>query len=79
MINLTPKELEVVRLMRQGLKNHEIASLLFMSKESVEKLVNNLYQKTETVNGKHFIDWCWRNDILKKNTENIPSKEDEAA
>jgi DNA-binding NarL/FixJ family response regulator len=72
---LTDKELEFIKLLRQGLKMKEIASLMFVSIETLDKLARELREKTETYNGKHLIDWCYQNGILKINTENIPNEE----
>lgn len=79
MVNLTPKEKEFIHLKRQGLKMADIAQLMFMSESSLWQFARSLYQKTETENGSHLVDWAYQKGILKINAETLGSKEDEAA
>ncbi|MFZ0218303.1 MAG: response regulator transcription factor, partial [Candidatus Dormiibacterota bacterium] len=43
---MTPRELEVLRLIAQGLSNQQIASGLFVSEATVKTHINNLFSKT---------------------------------
>ena len=48
--NLTQREISVLRLLVKGMMNKEIASVLHISKRSVEKYVSRLLIKTDTRN-----------------------------
>jgi DNA-binding NarL/FixJ family response regulator len=45
MVNLTPRELEVLRLVAAGKSNHEIAAELILSVRTVERHISNIYKK----------------------------------
>ena len=42
---LTPRELEVLKLVAQGLNNHDIAQLLFLSEHTVHRHLSNILRK----------------------------------
>ena len=44
-LDLTPQELQVVRLVRQGLSNRDVAARLFVSPRTVEYHLSHVYQK----------------------------------
>ena len=44
-LDLTPQELQVVRLVRQGLSNRDVAARLFVSPRTVEYHLSHAYQK----------------------------------
>ncbi|MGZ5417035.1 MAG: helix-turn-helix transcriptional regulator, partial [Nocardioides sp.] len=44
-LDLTPQELQVVRLVRQGLPNRDVAARLFVSPRTVEYHLSHAYQK----------------------------------
>jgi DNA-binding NarL/FixJ family response regulator len=44
---LTPRELEVLRLIAQGLKNHDIAGRLVISEKTVGNRVSNILTKLQ--------------------------------
>jgi DNA-binding NarL/FixJ family response regulator len=44
---LTPRELEIVRMVARGLRNRAIAEQLFISEGTVKIHLHNIYQKTE--------------------------------
>jgi two-component system, NarL family, nitrate/nitrite response regulator NarL len=48
---LTPRELEIVRMVSRGLRNRAIAEQLFISEGTVKIHLHNIYQKVE-VNGR---------------------------
>lgn len=43
--NLTPREIEVVQLLAQGLKNKEIGKKLYISEATVKSDLENIYKK----------------------------------
>ncbi len=49
--SLTPRELEIVRMVARGLRNRAIAEQLFISEGTVKIHLHNIYQKLE-VNGR---------------------------
>lgn len=50
LIELSKRELEILKLVTQGLKNSEIADHLFVSTDTVKKHLYNAYQKLEVKN-----------------------------
>jgi DNA-binding NarL/FixJ family response regulator len=44
-LDLTPQELQVVRLVREGLSNRDVAARLFVSPRTVEYHLSHAYQK----------------------------------
>lgn len=44
---LTPREVEVLTLIAEGLSNHEIADRLFISEATVKTHINNIFSKAE--------------------------------
>ena len=52
---LSERELEILRLICQGLSNHEIAENLFISKRTVDKHRANILSKTQSRNTAHLV------------------------
>jgi DNA-binding NarL/FixJ family response regulator len=52
---LTESELELVRLLRDGLSNKEIAEVLHYSRKTVEAYLSRLYRKTGTTSRKTLV------------------------
>ncbi len=44
---LTDREMEVLRLVAQGMKNPEIAKLLYISRKTVEHHLSHIYNKLD--------------------------------
>lgn len=59
---LTSREKELVKLVKQGLSNKEIGDKLFISVNTVKKHLQNLYQKTNVANR---TELCYRVFTLK--------------
>ena len=55
MFQLTPRELDVMRQIFNGLKNLEIAEKLFVSEITVKKHVQNIYAKVGVKNRTSFM------------------------
>jgi DNA-binding NarL/FixJ family response regulator len=49
--HLTPREVEVVRLLARGLSNQVIAAELFLSIRTVERHIGNIYEKLGVAGG----------------------------
>lgn len=62
---LSNRELEVLPLICQGLKNKEIAIKLFISERTVENHRKNLFKKTQSKNAFGLIIYAIRNGLIK--------------
>lgn len=47
---LTKRELEIVKLIKSGKKNHEIAEILFVEISTIKTHINNIYAKLQIQN-----------------------------
>ena len=63
--DLSKRELEVLRLIAEGLTNGEIAEKLFTSKRTIETHRQNLLEKTHTKNTASLITYAFSRGILK--------------
>jgi DNA-binding NarL/FixJ family response regulator len=64
-VDLSPRELEILHLIADGLTNAEIADKIFTSKRTVESHRKNLIDKTGTKNTAALIKFALVNGILK--------------
>jgi DNA-binding NarL/FixJ family response regulator len=62
--SLTRREIEVIRLISQGLSNNEIAERLFISSRTVAGHRNNLLQKTGSKNSVSLAVFAIRNSLV---------------
>lgn len=53
--NLTPREIDVALILSEGKQNKEIAAMLFISKRTVDRHVENIYKKTKANSKAQFI------------------------
>ena len=53
---LSQREIEVLQLLAQGMRNKEIAAKLFISPETVKKHLNNIYGKLNISNRRQAVD-----------------------
>ncbi|HMM42663.1 MAG TPA: DUF2791 family P-loop domain-containing protein [Thermomicrobiales bacterium] len=60
---LTEREVDVLRLVSQGLSDRQIADQLFISHRTVTTHVGNLLGKTQTANRTELAIWALRHDI----------------
>ena len=49
-LDLTPREIEIARLVKSGMTNKEISNRLFISKNTVKKHLQNIYNKCDVSN-----------------------------
>jgi len=61
--NLTPREIEIVKYIAQGLVNKQIASKLFLSKRTVDKHRTNILSKLNVNNSAELIAYAVRHGI----------------
>jgi DNA-binding NarL/FixJ family response regulator len=63
---LSPRELEVLRLMARGSTNEEIAEALFIAVGTVKNHVTNIYRKLPNVRTRsEAVAWAWENRIVE--------------
>jgi DNA-binding NarL/FixJ family response regulator len=62
---LTDRELEVLRLLATGLKNHEIASVLFVSEPTVKSHIEHIINKIGVSDRVQAAVWAARHSLLK--------------
>lgn len=63
--NLTPREIEVVRLLAQGKSNKEVAATLGLSQRTVESHRTRIMQKLELDSFSELIRYAIRNSIIQ--------------
>ena len=62
-LELTPREREVVSLLSQGLSNPQIGMKLHLSPRTVEKHVTSLFRKTDTINRAELVGYAIENQL----------------
>ncbi|MCX5964164.1 MAG: response regulator transcription factor [Cyanobacteria bacterium] len=62
-LELTPREREVVSLLSQGLSNPQIGMKLHLSPRTVEKHVTSLFRKTDTTNRAELVGYAIENQL----------------
>ena len=65
MANLSKRETEILHKICEGLSNHEIADVLFISKRTVDKHRANLLSKTNSKNTASLILYAIKNKIIE--------------
>lgn len=65
MVDLTPREREVLELIAQGQSNKTIADRLFISESTVKKHVSSLYQKLDLNTRAAAAAWAWKHGFVK--------------
>lgn len=63
---LTTRELEVIRLIADGLSNTEIAEKLFLSEKTVKSHVSNILAKLHVTDRTQAAVYAWREGIMKR-------------
>ncbi len=57
-IALSPREMEIIELVADGLTNQEIAERLTISKRTVDNHVSNMFTKTASKNRVALLNWA---------------------
>jgi NarL family two-component system response regulator LiaR len=70
--DLTSRELEVLRLVAEGLANEAIASRLVISEKTVKCHVSNILGKLHVADRTQAAVYAWREGILRQRGESIP-------
>ncbi|GLZ52570.1 response regulator transcription factor [Actinomycetospora sp. NBRC 106378] len=60
---LTAREVDTLRLVAQGLSNHQVASKLYVSEATVKTHVNHLISKLAVDGRPALVAWAWRNGV----------------
>lgn len=55
---LSPREIEIIELVAEGLTNQEIAEKLTISKRTVDNHVSNVFTKTGSKNRVALLNWA---------------------
>jgi NarL family two-component system response regulator LiaR len=64
--DLTPRELEVLSLIAEGLANAEIAEKLFISEKTVKSHVSNILSKLQLADRTQAAVYAWREGLMKE-------------
>lgn len=62
--NVSPRELEILQLLAKGMQSKEIASVLFLSKHTIDTHRRNLLRKTNTKNTLELVLRCTKAGIV---------------
>jgi len=65
-VGLTTREVEVLALIAQGLANHEIASRLFLSINSVKTYIRTAYRKIGVRSRSEAVGWAFRHGFASE-------------
>ncbi len=57
-MSLSPREMEIIELVADGLTNQEIAQKLTISKRTVDNHVSNMFTKTGSKNRVALLNWA---------------------
>lgn len=60
---LTPRELDVVRLVAEGLSNRQVARRLFVSEATVKTHLNHVLAKLDVEGRPGLVAWAWRHGL----------------
>ncbi len=60
-VGLTPREVEVLALIAQGMSNQDIAERLYLSINSVKTYIRSAYAKIEVTSRSRAVAWCLLN------------------
>lgn len=63
-IGLTPREVEVLVLIAEGLSNREIARRLFVSEATVKTHINNLFAKAQLRDRAHAVSYAYTHGLV---------------
>jgi len=70
---LTPRELEILRLVAEGHSNAELARLLWVTEQTVKFHLSNIYRKLEVSNRTEASRWAQLRGILSTDIDALPA------
>ncbi len=62
---ISDREIEILKLICEGLSNQEVGDKLFISKRTVDKHRANILEKTNTKNTANLVMWAIKHNIIK--------------
>ncbi len=65
LLQLTPREKEILDLICRGLNNEQIAETIFLSPKTIEKHKSSLFQKTGTLNTVNLVIYAFKNQLVE--------------
>lgn len=77
-IELTERELEVLRLIADGQKNADIAGKLVISEKTVKNHVSNILSKLHLADRTQAAVYAWREGIVRRDEPRYPGSENSA-
>lgn len=77
-ISLSPREIEIIELVAEGLTNQEIAERLTISKRTVDNHVSNVFTKTGSKNRVALLNWAMDHGKICRDGFNCCSLPDES-
>ena len=66
---LTPRELEILRLVAEGHSNSQLAQLLWVTEQTVKFHLSNIYRKLNVANRTEASRWAQLNGLLSSRPE----------
>ena len=64
-VNLTKREVEILRLAAEGYSNSQLARMLWVTEQTVKFHLSNIYRKLDVSNRTEASRWAQRNGLLK--------------
>ena len=67
---VTPREIEIVKMLAEGLNSKEISCQLFISEHTVHTHRRNIVKKLGVRNVAHLVSYAWQNGMFSSLSRN---------